>query len=293
MTQLSLWAELDSSKTEPLPLQIAAQYGFPLQHHTQDDDTIVYAVQDWIAGVAQTDDMQQAKNIWQMVQRRVKSTSVVMTLVRLPYRASNGKSYKMDFATDETLYLITQRMDTNTGIRNDVLSFLAKAGAFVDELRQDPEAAELKIAAHRQQQNAHHDAAWQAAREMGIVTRKSFMAMLLTVNPEINAGQATNDVYRGVFGMDAKGLRERLDIGAKQNPRDHMSRLGVMYVMVAEEACRIQLAGYGDDDVLPLPVIHRTIQTIAKATGVQAHDMALTLGIDLATGLPLLKASAS
>lgn len=292
MTQLSLWAELDSSKTEPLPLQIAAQYGFSLQHHTQDDDTIVYAVQDWIAGVGQSD---QPARFWKDLQKRAKKTGTELfaSCVQLPYRASNGRTYQMDFATDETLYLITQRMDTNTGIRNDVLSFLAKAGAFVDELRQDPEAAELKIAAHRQQQNATRDAAWQAAREMGIVTRKSFMAMLLTVNPEINAGQATNDVYRGVFGTDAKGLRERLDIGTKQNPRDHMSRLGVMYVMVAEEACRIQLAGYGDDDVLPLPVIHRTIQTIAKATGVQAQDMALTLGIDLATGLPLLKESAS
>lgn len=298
--QLSLFNENDAQ--QPVPLEVAALYGFPLQHHVQADDTIVYAVQDWISGVAQAQDPQRAKNIFQMVKRR--AISVTETLVKLPYRAANGKTYQMDFADETTLYQITQRMDANTGIRNDVLTYLAKSGAFVSLVRQDQEAAEIEIGTLRRAktlksehrsankkaiQQAEKDPTWQLAREMGIVTRKQFTAALVALNPHINLGRATNEVYEGTLGTNADGLRKALEIGSKQNPREHLSALALGYVMISEESCRIQLSDYADDDILPIEAIHAVIVTVSEAIGLQAEQWAKTLNVDLITGRKLLK----
>jgi hypothetical protein len=56
----------------------------------------------------------------------------------------------MDFASAQTLYYVTQRMDAETGIRDDVLQYLAKAGVIVDELRVDPVAVAEKAQQDRQ-----------------------------------------------------------------------------------------------------------------------------------------------
>lgn len=291
MTQLTLF-DLDmggDEKTQPLPLQVAAKYDFPLQYHTSDADVILYAVQDWIAGVAKTGS---PRDFWSKVKKRFQKSGIELypSCLQLPYRATNGKTYKMDFANDVTLYRITQRMDAETGIRNEVLDYLAKAGAFMDELRQDPESIEVKAATIRQVKAARagKDDAWQAAREMGIVTRKQFTAAVMGANVNADMGRATNGIYQGVLGMNADGLRAHLGIGAKQNPRDHMGRVALGYTMIAEEVVAIHLGGYADHDVIPVSVIYNTINTLSRAVGVQAQDMARMVGIDLATGRPLL-----
>lgn len=278
----------DNQPVQPLLLQIASDYHFSLQYHHQADDVILYSIQDWILGIAQSSDPQRAKNIYQQIKKR--SGSAHGKLSKLPYVATDGKTYKMDFADDVTLYRITQQMGTNTGVRNTVLEFLAKAGAFVDELRQDPESAQQKIALHRQTQaaKAGRDASWIATREMGVMTRNQFTAALVAANPDMNIGEATNTVYKNVLGQDASGLRKTLHIGQKQNPRDHMSELALIYTMATEAAVRAQLSGYGDNDLLPLQVIRDVIHTIAARTGKQAHETAALIGIDLISGQKLL-----
>lgn len=280
----------DNQPVQPLPLQIASDYQFPLQYHQTPDDVILYSIQDWIAGIAQSDDPQRAKNIYQQIKKR--STSFVRKLVKLPYISSNGKTYQMDFADDVTLYGITQAMGTNTGVRNSVLEFLAKAGAFVDELRQDPESAQQKIASHRQAQalKSGRDASWIATREMGVMTRNQFTAALVKANPQINIGEATNTVYKNVLGQDASGLRKALRIGQKQNPRDSMSELALAYLNTAEAAIRAQLSGFNADDTLPLHIMRNIIAIVAQATGTQAEQMARLIGIDLVSGQKILNA---
>lgn len=288
--QLSLFQENDQP-LQPLPLQVAGQHGFSLQYHTQSDDTIVYAIQDWIAGVAKTDN---PKRFWDDVQKRTRKSGIELyaSCVKLPYRASNGRTYQMDFTSDVMLYQITQRMSAETGIRNEVLSFLAKAGAFVDELRQDPEAAQQKIAIHRQSQalKAGRPASWVNAREMGVMTRNELTALLASVCPGLNIGEATNITYKGTLGHDAKGLRDVLSIGPKQNPRDHMGEIALIYTMASEAAVRSQLAEYAGNDIVPPDVVRKVIGVIASATGKQAQETAALIGIDLVTGKPLLTA---
>ena len=290
-SQMTLFSH-NNQADHPLPLQIASEYGFALQCHTQDDDTVVYAVQDWIAGIAQAT---AARDFWQKLKKRLDKTGyseLYARCLQLPYRASNGKTYQMDFADDETLYQITQRMDTNTGIRNDVLTFLAKAGAFVDELRQDPEAAQQKIATHRQSQalKSGKPASWIAQREMGVITRNELTALVVKVCPEMNIGEVTNIGYKGTLGHDAKGLRKMLAIGEKQNPRDHMSEVALAYTMVHEASVRALLSGYAGSDFVPSDVVRKVIQTVADSTGKQAQETAKLIGVDLVTGRKLLSA---
>ena len=140
------------SDDRPLPERIAAQYGFPLAYKDHDDGKRYYAVQDWIAGVADTP---HARTLWEKLKKRAKKMAETLKeageeqlspwwgqLVKLPYRASNGKEYKLDHADAETLYRITQRMDANTGRRNEILAYLAKAGVVVDEMYRDPDTAD-------------------------------------------------------------------------------------------------------------------------------------------------------
>jgi hypothetical protein len=267
--QIQLFSDIeDNQPVQPLPLQIASDYNFPLQYHQTPDDVIVYSIQDWIAGVGQA---AEPRDFWAKLKKRLKTVNPQLwtSCLQLPYIASNGKSYKMDFADDVTLYRITQQMSTNTGIRNEVLSFLAKAGAFVDELRQDPEAAQQKIASHRQAQalKAGRDASWIATREIGVMTRNQFTAALVNANPQINIGEATNTVYKSVLGQD---------------------ELALAYLNTAEAAIRAQLSGFKADDVLPLHIMRSIIAIVAQATGTQAEQMARLVGIDLVSGRKML-----
>lgn len=280
----------DNQPVQPLPLQVASDYNFALQYHTQDDDTIVYAIQDWIAGLSGAS-LNSAQKTWSKMNSELEIQSWL-----LPYTANSGKSYQMDFTTDEGLYQIAQAMRAmkKRPQLQDIKDFLAKAGAFADALRQDPETIEVKITSLRQTRTAQiaekhgKSAEWVAARDSGVMTRKQFTAMLMRVNSQVNIGRATNEVYKGVFGRDAEGIRKVLSIGEKQNPRDHMSRLGLIYTMAAEEVVRIRLQGYGDNDIVSAEDVHATISMLARVTGTQAQEMARLVGIDLVSGRTLL-----
>lgn len=283
---------------QPVPLEVAALYHFPLQYHTLADDTLVYAVQDWIAGVGQTSE---PRKMWSDARRGFKQAGVELSdsIVQLAYLASNGKTYQMDYANEVTLYQIAQRMRPNTGIRNEVLEYLAKSGAFVSLMRVDQEAAEIEIGNMRRAkalkkgrkqspQKGDKTPEWVMAREIGIVTRKQFVALLTTLNANISIGRATNEVYEGTLGTNADGLRSALNLGKSANPRDYLSEIALAYTMVTEASCRIQLADLADGDIVSTERIHRVIVTISRAVGVQADQWARTLGIDLITGRKLL-----
>jgi hypothetical protein len=133
------------------------------------------------------------------------------------------------------------------------------------------------------------DEAWIATREFGIITRRAFTAQIKAVLGQYaNFALLTNDVYRGVHKRDASALRADLGLRSGENPRDHMHRIGLHYIGIAEEACTVKLAGLGDDDIVPPAVARNIIIVMSKTIGVQADDLARELGIDLVTGRPLL-----
>ena len=266
-------------------INVSEDYSFPLQRCYLPDGREMYAVQDWIAGVAKPSDV---RVFWQQMKKRLqKSQNELYTAcIQLHYLSSNGRTYQLDYADNLTLYGITQHMGVDTGIRNKVLKHLAKTGAAFDAARRDPERAEIEINLQARQNalDSGKDPAWVAVREMGKVTRKQFTALLMNLNPDTRIDIATNAIYEGVLGDNADGLNAQLGLKPKSNPRDHMSRLALIYVMAGEEAARLHLLPYADDDIVPTRVIYATINTVASTVGAQAKDVANQLKIDLVTG---------
>jgi hypothetical protein len=285
MEQLALWLEED--QTLPLPLLIARRHEFALQTQVSERDEVLYAVQDWIAGVAQAAEPRKFRD---QLNRRLARAQLSIVCRQLPYRARNGKVYQMDYTDASGLYRLTQHMDSSGGICGQVLEYLARSGALVDEMRTDPEEAALKLTQRARERGQGRDSAWQEARESGRAARKSFMTAALRLAPGVHPGALTNDVYRGVTGMTAAQLRAALGIGVRGNPRDHLSRLALLYTAIAEEAAGLALQRFGPGDVVPGDTVRELVQHIADATGQQAQTLASLAGIDLLTGTLQLNA---
>jgi predicted Fe-Mo cluster-binding NifX family protein len=56
----------------------------------------------------------------------------------------------------------------------------------------------------------------------------------------------------------------------------------------AEEAVRVHLNDFAENDILPLQVVYNTVKSVASAVGIQAQDMARQLHVDIVTGQKLL-----
>ena len=288
---VSMFDLIDAARRDPEKLSqseivnVSQEHHFALQRATLPDGREMYAVQDWLSGVAKPSDV---RVFWQQMKKRLKKSQpdLYTACIQLPYLASDGKNYKMDYADGQTLYGITQHMGVDTGIRNQVLTHLAKTGAFIDAARRDPEQAEIALNQHARQKSEYEgkDPSWILVREMGKVTRKQLTAIIVKLSPAANLGIVTNIGYQGVLGADARGLNAQLGQKAGANPRDDMSRLGLAYTMVHEEAVRVRLSIYGEDEIVPEDVVYREIREVAKTTGLQAREMADQLGIDLVTG---------
>jgi DNA-damage-inducible protein D len=266
-------------------VNVSQEHSFSLQYCTLPDGREMYAVRDWIAGITKSDN---PVRFWNDLKKRMKKANVQIyaSCVQLPYLATDGKRYKMDYADGQTLYGITQHMGVDTGIRNQVLSHLAKTGAFIDAARLDPEGAELAINAQsrRKAQYEGKDETWILVREMGKVTRKQLTAMILKVSPNVNLGIATNITYQNTLGANAAGLNAQLGQKPGSNPRDGMSRLALIYTMASEEGQRLRLESYGEDEELPPEMVYQILRAVSETVGMQARDMASKLGIDIITG---------
>lgn len=286
ITQHALF-QMDDQR--PLPVIVAEMHKFPLQRHTTIQDDLVYAVQDWVAGLSGETDPTKVSEVWRKFKKQTRNS---VTTLKMPYRARDGKTYQRDFVADETLYSFAAytRATKDRPQIAKIKNFLAEAGVLMDMIRQDKEGAQAAIQTQRIKQalEGGKTTEWINTRELGVITRRQFTEAIQRANPEMHIGEATNEIYTGTLGANAAGLRKQLKIGERQNPRDHMSEIALIYVMASEAAVRAQLMGYGEDDIIPIPLMQAVIKTIAKATGKQAQETALLIGIDLVTGQSLL-----
>lgn len=277
----------------PLPLHVAKQWNFPLQYH-QVENQEYFSIKDWISGLTGSN---RASHMWENYRDRYEGNRPPSR--GMPYRAANGQTFTMDFATDEGLYKLTMALRVTRGrtALKAIKDFLAKAGVFVDEARRDPEGAAERMAIARRTQalQSGKSEEWIATREYGVITRKQFVSQIYALVQDrqhfgVIIGSLTNVVYRGVFHDDAQGLKERLGITPKENPRDHFSRIALSYTTIAEEAIRIHLSKYGENDFVPVPIIREVVQALAATIGVQADTLANALQIDVVTGQRVLPA---
>lgn len=282
---LFLSSPVDSNDKRPLPEIIAERCGFALAHHDIEGKRY-YAVQDWLMGVAQP---AEARKFWDALKRRLKKVGIELsTLCRqLPYRASDGKTYQVEYADAETLYLITQRMDANTGIRNAVLKFLAAAGVEIDEYRIEPsQAIEAAIRAYERMGKTPE---WIATRIKSIITRNAFTKAFQKcqrVPPEQRHYQLITDTLRvGLWKRNSATLRKQLGLAAGTNIRDHLSELALTYEMLVEQASTYQL---DQKTGLDFQDTDQIVGQNAKVIGKSAAELGRHLGIDIATNKPLI-----
>jgi hypothetical protein len=219
------------SDDRPLPERIAAQYEFPLAYKDHDDGRRYYAVQDWIKGVATP--ATHPGHYWNEMKKRLKKSGIEISIwcVKLPYRASDGKNYQMDYADAEALYRITQRMDANTGLRNKILAYLAAAGVAVDEIIRDPYTAqEMAIISEHQPEYrklraegfTHAEAVqWLRMREYGIGKRKVITDIWVRRQGRSHIARLTNKVSQIVHGKTATVRKKETGLAKRDTPRNY------------------------------------------------------------------------
>lgn len=281
--QLALFDANDYNDWRPLPEIIAAKHGFALAFHEDADQSIDsrwYSVQDWIAGVSQTKD---PNALWRMMVKRTPELRTPCS--KLPYKATNGRTYKMEHAQAITLYEIVQRMDANTLLRDHILRYLAKAGVRLDQERRDPEKA-LNRAIEGYQRKGF-DAERIEARMGGIVKRNVLTRALRAsvVNP--NYAEGTDHIYIGLCDHTAKALRKALNVPEHANLRDFIGTVGLQYISLAENLIGERLSTETD---IQWSAALRIIDEFAAMVGDQAKQASRMLGRDVFTGKPMLEA---
>src|SRR5262249_42067027 len=255
-------------------------YGFSLAYHDLDGKRY-YAVQDWIRGVAQP---AEERKFWDALKRRFKKAGIEMsTWCRpLPYVASDGKTYKRDHADAEALYRITQRMDTQTGLRDQILAFLAKSGVVLDEMRIDPDQAlEAAIQGYRRQGKSEQ---WIATRMESKVKRLHFTsAFRKSMRREPQKWQyavITDELRLGLWKRTTAQLREQMNLKKNDNLRDSQSMLAISYELLAENISAVELE---QNENLEFDDTKRIVRRNAEDVGKHAEATGKRLGIDIAT----------
>jgi hypothetical protein len=276
----------NSDDSRPLPELIADRYGFPLAYHDV-EGVRYYAVQDWILGVAQTSE---PRKFWDSLKRRMKKTGAELSSPcrQLPYLATDGKRYKMDHAKAETLYQITQRMDVNTGLRNQILEFLAKSGVVIDEIRIDPEQAMDTVIAMYKRMGRSDE--WIARRIQSKIARNRFtgafrVSQRVEPTPKHYA-MITDEMRLGLWKRRTSDLRQQMGLKKDDNLRDYQSLLAMQYEMLTETISAKELEMNQD---LTYEEAAKIVYDNGEDVGRHAAQTGQRLGIDIATDQPLLK----
>jgi DNA-damage-inducible protein D len=275
----------ESHDKRPLPEIIADYCYFPLAYHDV-EDTRYYSIQDWIAGVALTEE---PSKFWTDVKRVAKRTGIQLSdsIRQLPHKGANGKTYKMDFGPAEALYQITQRIRANTGIRDKVLTYLSKAGVVVDEIRIDPDKAiDAAIEAYRR---LGKDEKWITARIQGKLMRLRFTAAFknaLRRDPSaLQYAIITDEMRVGLWNRKTATLRAEMGLSEKANLREHMSTLALTYEMLAENISAEEMEQRQN---LEFEESKAIVRKNSRHVGKHAEETSRMLGKDIVTGRPLL-----
>lgn len=252
------------SKPLPVPLRAAKHFSFPLQYHEIDGE-YWYSLNDWITGLTGETNKNKVSKI--ASKYKTETSTLSRTLEKLSYLGQDGKAYKRDFVSAYEAYRVAAylRATDNRPALKRVKDYLAQAGAFVDQMQQDPR--------------------WAAARINGVISHNDFTAMLhdaLHNPPRWVYGRATNEVYTGLFGRDAKQLSAELNT---DKPRNKMTQPALAYLSIAEWKAARRLEGITE---ISISLALSIVREVADSIGEQIDDLELSTGIDIVTGKPLL-----
>lgn len=133
------------------------------------------------------------------------------------------------------------------------------------------------------------DSGWISTRFITMDDRKEFTLALGIKVIDIQNWQyagATNAVYKGLWGRDARKLKEQAGLSPKQNLRDTQHRIALHYQGIVESVVAHHL---GNSDKVTYEQAIAIIDDVASTIGIQANELCVKMGIDLPTNRPLLK----
>lgn len=154
---------------------------------------------------------------------------------QLPMPAADGKMYRTDVATTETLFRIIQSI---TSPKVEPLKrWLARVGYERIQEAQDPEILIKRAILHYQVAGRTDD--WIEKRIRSIVARKELTAEWKKrgVQEGQEYGQLTNVISTRTFGVGVKG-HMRIKGLKGQNLRDHMTDLELILTMLGETSTK-------------------------------------------------------
>jgi prophage antirepressor-like protein len=128
--------------------------------------------------------------------------------------------------------------------------WLAKVGQERIEEIQDPERAIVRAKKIYEQKGYSDD--WIAKRMRGINIRNTLTDQWQNRGAKegLDFAILTNEIYKGAFEMDAKGIKEFKSLGNPDNPRDHMNELELILTMLGE-ATTTEITTVRDSKGLP------------------------------------------
>lgn len=277
-TQLSLW---DNEDSRPLPLIAADKWGFVLSYvdTSGNPENYLYSIQDWIVGLTGATN-QQASDVW-----RKSDYGNEIHSSKLPYQASNGRTYQMDFTDAKGVYRIAQdlrpmkKRPELEKVLAEIYNYLAEAGAFVDFARREPAKAAAMITERAKGIQARNDAtlAFQATHVKG-----DPQYWVLT--------EAENEILLGATKTE---LIKQLKLTKQQAKRfrDQFGELTLQAFRMAETASAIKMRELGRKltDSEQLEIVRQCSRMVAPAF----HQLVEYLNVDKVRNQPMLKGANS
>jgi hypothetical protein len=281
--------KMDSKK--PLPLVVAKLQRFKL-HYLVEEGQHYFAVRDWLTALV--DEAYALRRLRELREPDELFEQYPDDVRHKDHLAANGHTYAWEYVTDRLLYIITQDIRLTEKRRDEhpllaeVQAYFARASAFADEVRRDPDRAiDAAMEAYRRQGK---DEAWIATRMQSKVARAEFIRAFNTAFMGMLRGQhfreITNDTYVGLWERTAAQLREQLGLARSASLRDNQPRLALSYQTIVEEIVAQEI---GSAEELKWEEAVRIVQRVANFIGVQAKSTSQMMGLDIATGQPLLK----
>lgn len=235
-------------------------------------------------------DTTQARRYWSETKKRLKKDGFDMfaKIVQLKLKSSDGKQYSTDCADLETCLRIVQSIPSEKA--EPIRQWLAGLGLERIEETADPSLGVERAISRAEEtyRKQGKDQKWIATRLHGIDERKEFTDALSKHIADITGkhyGIATNKVYTGLWGRDAQELKNELGLKKTANLRDHQTSIALHYQGIVEEIVAHHL---GEAQIVPWNSAAKIIEQVSAAIGVQAEQVSRMMGIDLATGRPLL-----
>jgi len=172
---------------------------------------------------------------WRVLKKRLideGSNETVTKCNALKMPTEDGKMRFIDAGNLEVIFRIIQSIPSPKA--EPFKQWLAKVGQERIEEIQDPERAIIRAKKIYDQKGYSDD--WIAKRMRGINVRNTLTDEWKNRGAKEGFDFAilTNEIYHGVFEMNAKQIKNYKNLSDEHNPRDHMNELELILTMLGE-----------------------------------------------------------